>query len=259
MARFTARGLVVQDAPVRDAVGHVDVDALARVLASEPPALVHLCPIGSHRGVVQPVAEVVAACRAAGVPVVIDAAQALGPMDCRVDADAVYGTGRKWLAGPRGVGFLAVAPRLADVLRPPVPRASVMAGLESHEAFVAGRVGLAVAVGELVAADPERVRARLAGVGAHTRAVLDGVGGWAVVEPADEPSPTTTLRPPPGWDDERVAQAVARLLREHGVVVTYAGPERAPREVRTATLRVSPHLDVTEGEIDALAAALPRV
>ncbi len=260
VARFAARGLVVQDAPVADAVGHLDVDALARLLATDPPALVHLCPIGSHRGVVQPVAAVVAACRTAGVPVVVDAAQALGPVDCRFDADAVYGTSRKWLAGPRGVGFLAVAPRLADRLRPPVPRGdSVVAGLESHEAFVAGRVGLAGAVGELVAAGPERMRERLAAIGTAARAVLDGVGGWAVVEPAEEPSPTTTLRPPAGWDDERVASAHARLLTEHGIVVTYAGPDRAPREVQAATLRVSPHVDVTGDEIDALAAVLPRV
>lgn len=260
LVRFAERGLVVQDAPVADEVGHVDVDALVRLLATDPPAMVHLCAIASHRGVVQPVAQVVAACRAAGVPVVVDAAQALGPVDCRLDADAVYGTSRKWVTGPRGVGFLAVAPRLVDVLRPVEPwgEAGVPA-LESHEAFVAGRVGLAVAVAELLDAGPERVRARLTAVGARTRAVLDGVGGWAVVEPPDEPSPTTTLRPPAGWDDGRVLAATTGLLERHGIVVTFAGPARAPREARAATLRVSPHLDVTEDDLDALAEALPRV
>lgn len=260
LARFAERGLVVRDAPVTDELGHVDVDALVRLLATDPPALVHLCAIASHRGVVQPVGEVVAACRVAGVPVVVDAAQALGPVDCRLDADAVYGTSRKWLTGPRGVGFLAVAPRLVDVLRPVQPwgEAGVPA-LESHESFVAGRVGLAVAVAELLDAGPERVRAGLAAVGARTRAVLDGVGGWVVVEPADEPSPTTTLRPPAGWDDGRVLAATTRLLQNHGIVVTFAGPARAPREARAATLRVSPHLDVTLDELDALADALPQV
>jgi len=109
----------------------------------------------------------------------------------------------------------------------------------------------------LVAAGPEPVRQRLAAIGALSRAVLDGVGGWAVVEPADEPSATTTLRPPPGWDDARVARACRRLLTEHRIVVTYAGPDRAPAEVDAATVRVSPHLDVTAGEIGALADALP--
>jgi pyridoxal 5-phosphate dependent beta-lyase len=258
LALFAAYGLAVQVAPVADAVGHLDVDALARRLATDPPALVHLCAVGAHRGIVQPVAEVVAAGRSAGVPVVVDAAQAVGPVDCRIDADAIYGTSRKWLAGPRGVGFLAVAPALADRLRPAVDRGGPgVSGLESREAFVAGRVGLAVAVGELVAAGPEPVRQRLAAIGALSRAVLDGVGGWAVVEPADEPSATTTLRPPPGWDDARVARACRRLLTEHRIVVTYAGPDRAPAEVDAATMRVSPHVDVTEDQITALADALP--
>lgn len=244
-----ALGLVVEQAPVADAVGHVDVPALAAQLAADPPALVHLCPLGSHRGVAQPLAGVVAACRAAGVPVVVDAAQALGHLDCAVPADAVYATSRKWLAGPRGVGVLAVSDGLAARLDRPV------AGLEAAEGFVAGRLGLGVAVAEHLALGPAAVRAGLAAVGARTRAALDGVGGWRVVEPADEPTATTTLAPPPGWDDAGVAALRERLLAD-GVVTTYAGPERAPLEARAATLRVSPHLDVTDADLARLAAAL---
>lgn len=260
LALFAAHGLVVEVAPVADAVGHLDLDAVARRLATNPPALVHLCAVGSHRGVVQPVAQVVAAGRAAGVPVVVDGAQAVGPVDCRVGADAVYGTSRKWLAGPRGVGFLAVAPSLAGQLRPGGHRAASAVGeLESHEAFVAGRVGFAVAVREFVDAGPELLRDRLAAAGARTRALLHDVAGWTVVEPIDEPSPITTLRPPPDWGDARVEQASRRLRTEHRIVVTYAGPDRAPREVDTATLRVSPHVDATDDEIGALADALPQL
>ena len=254
-------GLQVDALPGCDEVGHLDPVALAGRLALDPPALVHLCGIGSHRGVVQPVRELVAVCRAAEVPVVVDAAQALGPVDCRVAADAIYGTSRKWLAGPRGVGFLVVAPELAARLHPAhdircAGGQARLAALESREAFIAGRVGLAVAVAEHLAVGPERIRDRLSEIGAHTRVVTDGAGGWSVVEPVSEPSPTTTLRPPPGSGDQRVAQARHELLTRHGILVTAAGPERAPRESSAATLRVSPHLDVTAGEIAALAAAL---
>jgi pyridoxal 5-phosphate dependent beta-lyase len=47
-----------------------------------------------------------------------------------------------------------------------------------------------------------------------------------------------------------------RLLTEHGIVVSALGPERAPGEMTGPVLRVSPHLDVTAEDLEALAAAL---
>ena len=249
-------GLVHQDLPV-DGAGRLDVEAAAVQLAAAPPAFVHLTVIGSHRGTVQPVAELAAVCRAAGVLLVLDAAQALGQVDLDCGADAVYATSRKWLAGPRGVGVLAVRPALARMLTPPLPSHDPslppMAALESHEAHVAGRVGLVLAVGEHLAAGPGRVRERLAALGRATREVLDGRSGWTVVERADEPSALTTLRPPDGVD---VAATLVRLLADHGIVTTAAGAERAPGEMTGPVLRVSPHVDGTVEQLEALAAAL---
>jgi pyridoxal 5-phosphate dependent beta-lyase len=124
---------------------------------------------------------------------------------------------------------------------------------ESHDAHVAGRVGLVLAVGEHLAAGPDRVRQRLAALGRATRERLDGRGGWSVVEPVDEPTAITTLRAPAGVD---VRATAARLRTEHGVLVTAAGRERAPAELAGPVLRVSPHLDATEDDLDTLAAAL---
>lgn len=265
---FRAHGLVPALIPVADDLGHADVDAFTRLLDADPPGLVHLCAIGSHRGVVQPVHALVRACRERGVPVVVDAAQALGHVDAAYDADAVYATGRKWLAGPRGVGFLALRPDRAGRLRAdPVAPGSAMTGadataagrLESREAFVGGRVGFAVAVREHLEAGPATVRAALRDVGRHARERLAGVGGWGVVEGVEEPSATTTLTPPAGWSDDEVDRARDELRTRHRVVVTYAGPERAPAEAVRATLRVSPHLDTTEEDLDVLAAALDAV
>jgi pyridoxal 5-phosphate dependent beta-lyase len=128
-----------------------------------------------------------------------------------------------------------------------------MRAFESAEAHVAGRVGLVLAVGEYLAAGPERVRQRLSGLGRATRELLDGVAGWRVVEPRDEPSATTTLVPPDGAD---VVATRARLIAEHGIVTTAIGPERAPGELTGPALRVSPHLDGTVEDLEALAAAL---
>ncbi len=254
-AMLRAAGLTVEPLAV-DGDGHADPDALERSLAADPPRLVHLTHVASHRGVVQPAREVAALCRAHGVPLVLDAAQSLGHVDVDLGADVVYSTSRKWLAGPRGVGVLCVRPAVAAELVPVLPAPAGLPpvrALESGEAHVAGRVGLVLAVGEHLAAGPHRVRERLAALGRAGRAVLDGAAGWRVVEPRDEPTATTTLRPPDGVD---VVATRARLVAEHGIVTTAALRERAPGEMTGPVLRVSPHVDGTVEDLEALAAAL---
>ncbi|MGY1741264.1 MULTISPECIES: ergothioneine biosynthesis PLP-dependent enzyme EgtE [unclassified Blastococcus] len=255
VAILRAAGLTPVPLPV-DARGRVVPDQLERLLAADPPAAVHLTHVPSHRGLLQPAREVAAACRAAGVPLVLDAAQSLGQVDADLGADAVYGTSRKWLAGPRGVGFLCVRPALAARLTPVLAAPAdlpPMRAFESGEAHVAGRVGLVLAVGEHLAAGPERVRERLAALGRVGRELLDGAAGWRVVEPVDEPTAATTLTPPEGVD---VVATRVRLLTEHGIVTTAIGVERAPGEMTGPVLRVSPHVDATVDDLEALAAAL---
>jgi pyridoxal 5-phosphate dependent beta-lyase len=255
VAQLRAYGLRPEPLPV-DGIGRADVEALDRLLRDDPPRFVHLTHVASHRGVVQPARQIAELCRAAGVPLVLDAAQSLGHVDTDLGADVVYGTSRKWLAGPRGVGMLFVRPRLAAELTPVLPEPEgvpPMRAFESGEAHIAGRVGLVVAVGEHLAAGPDRVRERLSALGRAARTLLDGVGGWQVVEPVDEPTATTTLRPPDGVD---VPTTRARLMGEHGIVTTAIGVERAPGELTGPVLRVSPHLDATVDDLEALAAAL---
>jgi pyridoxal 5-phosphate dependent beta-lyase len=255
VAQLRTFGLRPTPLPV-DGVGRADLEAVELMLATEPPRFVHLTHIGSHRGVVQPAAEMATLCRSAGVPLVLDAAQSLGHTDTDVGADVVYSTSRKWMAGPRGVGVLCVRPSLAAELTPALPEPEgvpPMRAFESGEGHVAGRVGLVLAVGEHVAAGPARVHERLAAIGRLTRSILDGAAGWQVIEPVDEPSATTTLRPPEGVD---VRETRARLLAEHGIVTTAIEQQRAPGELTGPVLRVSPHLDLDAVELTALAAAL---
>ena len=201
------------------------------------------------------VAEV---CHALGVPLVVDAAQALGHIDCVVEADAIYASSRKWLAGPRGVGVLAVRPALAATLRPRLPPPEwelpipVMTALAEGEANVAARVGLSVALGDHLAAGPAVVRARLAELGPLTRAALAEVRGWRVVEPLEEPTAITTLAATDGADPKKVR---SWLIAERGIVTTYAEVARAPFEMRTPVLRVSPHVATAE-DLQTFAEAL---
>ena len=259
---FTDRGLRLAPLPV-DGTGAVDVDSLRQFFGVRMPRLVHLTMVASHRPLVQPAGAVAEVCREFGVPLWVDAAQALGHVDVSgCGADAVYATSRKWLTGPRGVGVLGIGggwlaklrPRVSELEREAVGDGSPVLLLEPHEAHVAGRIGLCNAVYEFLSAGPSGVWERLASVAAQTRSVLSDVPGWSLVGDADAPSAITALRPSKGQD---VAAVRSMLLAEHKIVTTAAVPARAPRDMAEAYLRVSPHVDVTEEDLKKLAAALP--
>ncbi len=258
LAVMAANGFDVRALPT-DGASRLDVEATARELATDRPSLVHLTALASHRGVAQPMAALADVCRDLELALVIDGAQAFGHLDCAVTPSAIYSSSRKWVAGPRGVGFLAVRPDLAQRLRPRLPPPewdlglSVMERLELGEANVAARVGYSVALGEYLAAGPQQISARLAEVGAMTREALAGVNGWRVVEALDEPTAITTLEPVGGADPQKVR---AQLIAERGIVTTCAETQRAPFEMASPVLRASPHVDVTAGQLEQLAEAL---
>jgi pyridoxal 5-phosphate dependent beta-lyase len=258
LAVMAVNGFQVSALPVDD-LGRLTVDDAARRLANDPPALVHLTPLASHRGLAQPLAELAEVCRDIGVPLVVDAAQALGHIDCAVGAAAVYSSSRKWMAGPRGVGMLAVRQELAQRLRPRLPPPEwglgmpVMQSLDLGETNVAARVGLSVALGEHLAAGPGQIRDQLAQVGRMTRTALADAKGWRVIEPPDEPTAITTLEPVDGADPQQIR---AWLITQRGIVTTYAEMQRAPFEMTAPLLRVSPHVDTTAEDLDRFAEAL---
>jgi pyridoxal 5-phosphate dependent beta-lyase len=258
LALMTVHDFHRQTLPVDDD-GRVLVERAATLLAAEPPDLVHLTAVASHRGVVQPLPDMARLCRELGVPLIVDAAQALGQIDCAVGADVLYASSRKWLAGPRGVGVLAVRPSLMQQLQPRLPpkewagSLSVAERLELGEANVAAQVGFSVAVGEYAAARQAAVQARLAEVGRASRTALTDVPGWRVVEAVDEPSVITTLAPVGGADPVEVRQW---LITERRIVTTAVPVARAPLELTAPVLRISPHVDTTEDDLAVFAAAL---
>lgn len=270
MSRASRDGVTLVELPVGSS-GRLDlagvVDELSRGLD-----LVTFPQVAGHRGLAQPAAEVAAACRAAGVPLLLDAAQSLGQADvATVGADAVVGTARKWLGGPRGVGFVVVRREVAERLTPLTPslashvfttggygvETKPVAGggpgrLETGETSVAARVGFAQALAEHVTLGPERVVAALHALAGTVRRGVDGVAGWRVVEPVDEPTAITTLVPPPGVD----ISAVRLALLDAGVLTSALLPDRAPRDMDGERLRLSPWLDVTSAGLETFAAAL---
>jgi selenocysteine lyase/cysteine desulfurase len=94
--------------------GGVDPESVRKLARNPRCRLVVLTWVPTNSGLVQDAAAVGAVCEDAGVPYVIDACQAVGqiPVDVHaVRCDYLAGTARKFLRGPRGIGFLYVSDR----------------------------------------------------------------------------------------------------------------------------------------------------
>lgn len=287
----------------------LDPGGLASMLAGGLD-LVVLSHISSHRGVVQPAAAAGRLCRAAGVPLILDVCQSLGHVDTGgTGATAYVGTSRKWLAGPRGVGFLivpgltggmdAAAPALGghewvrgeasalgghEWVQGEAPsfgghgwgqeeaspfgghgwmrgEAAPLAGAaryETSEGPIAARAGFGVAVLEHRALGPAAVHARLAELGVMARRLLDGIGGWRAGEPLDEPSAIVTLRPPPGVDPEAAVEDARSRAAEASLLIGAVPVGRAPADLPTPVLRISPSPGAYQEDLHALARVLDR-
>ena len=146
-----------------DGLGRVDPDAVLDAIRPGETALVHVQWANHEVGTLQPVAEVVAGCRARGALTHVDAACAAGhaPIDFHaLGADLLSVSAHK-LGGPQGVGALLVRRglRLRPLLLGGEQERSRRAGTEN----VAGIVGFGAAAAVLsgaAALDGETARAR---------------------------------------------------------------------------------------------------
>ena len=265
--RTGAAVVVVPD----DEHGQVDVERLEAML-DERVKLVSLVHVPSQGGLVQPAAAVGAACRAAGVPLLLDACQSVGqmPVDVRdIGCDMLSATGRKFLRGPRGTGFLYVRRELIEELEPPLldlhaaewqPDGSYTIRpdarrFENWETNVATKIGLGVAAEYALdiglAAICDRVRA-LAG---DLRERLQALPGVSVHDRGEELGAIVTF----AVEGRPTAEVVA-ALRAAGVntslsPATYARLDLDARGL-TDLVRASPHYYNDIADIDRLLDAL---
>jgi cysteine desulfurase/selenocysteine lyase len=161
LQRARQTGAVIEVVP-DDETGQICVEALRGMLDARVK-LIALTHVPTNGGLVNPAAEVGKVARQAGILYLLDACQSAGQMPLNVEelgCDLLSATGRKFLRGPRGTGFLYVREAVLERLEPPfldmfaaewVSRDSYRMQpdarrFEAFEANIAAKIGLGVAV-----------------------------------------------------------------------------------------------------------------
>ncbi|MGH3769011.1 MAG: aminotransferase class V-fold PLP-dependent enzyme [Pseudonocardiaceae bacterium] len=256
-----------------DEHGQLCVADLRRRLDGGAVKLIAITHVPTQGGLVNPAEEVGALAREAGVPFLLDACQSVGqlPIDVqRLGVDLLSATGRKFLRGPRGTGFLYVRRSILDHLEPPFldlhaatwtapDRYEIRPDarrFESWETNYASKIGLGVAVDYALSWGLDAIAARVTALAEGLRERLRALDGVHVHDQGLRRCGIVTFTV-----DGVAAGDVQRRLAESGVntSVSHASSARLdlPRRGLPELVRASAHYYNTDDELDRLVTALP--
>jgi cysteine desulfurase/selenocysteine lyase len=264
----TARrhGVVIDIIP-DDAFGAIDPAAL-REMIDDRVRLISVTWIPTNGGLTNPAAEIGKIAREAGVPYLLDACQAVGqlPIDVRaLGCDMLTGTGRKFLRGPRGTGFLYVRRDLLLQLEPPMidhfaapwtsPDGYTLRRdarrFETWENNYAARLGLGAAADYARAVGLEAIETRCRALANRLRDGLRSLDNVAILDLGRDPCAIVSF----SLRDYPVGAALAEAASRN--IIIGASPPASTRLDSEARglgyiLRASPHYFNIEGDVDRL-------
>jgi cysteine desulfurase / selenocysteine lyase len=263
-------GAVVEVIP-NDEHGQISIEALRRALDT-PAKLIAITHVPTNGGLVNPAAEVGRLAREAGVLYLLDACQSVGQMPINVDVigcDMLSATGRKFLRGPRGTGFLYVRRSVLEALEPPfvdLHAAQWVARdrfelrqdarrFENWETYYAGKIGLGVAIDYALQWGLEAIWARVSALAASLRSQLQAIPGVAVHDLGVERCGIVSFSID-GHEPEMIRGALAE--RRINVTVSRLASTRLDMEARglPSVVRASVHYYNTEEEVERFCATL---
>ncbi|WP_321448168.1 aminotransferase class V-fold PLP-dependent enzyme [uncultured Cohaesibacter sp.] len=254
-----------------DETGALDITALESMI-TEKTALIAITWVPTNGGLVNPAAAVGAIAKKHGVPYLLDACQAVGQMPVDVEAlncDFLSATGRKFLRGPRGIGFLYIKEKWLETLEPVMLdhfgapwvsrdqyalRADARR-FENWENSYALRAGLKVACDYALAIGLEAIEARVTELSDYARARISALKGGQVHDIGAKQCAIVSFTIE-GLDP----RPTVALLRQQGIAIGASNPEstRLDAEERKlpVLLRMAPHYYNNKAEIDTALAAL---
>lgn len=181
-----------------DSSGRLDLRKFEEAI-DDRVKLIALTHVPSKCGVIHPASEVGQLARRHGIPYLLDACQSVGQIDLNVEeigCDMLVGSGRKYLRGPRGTGFMYVRRSSLAKLEPAwVDMHSAQwldtqqirvrddaRRFESWERYVAGQIALGVAVDYALAIGMPAIQARVQALAAMLRQQLADIPGVVLHE-----------------------------------------------------------------------------
>jgi len=250
-----------------DTDGALDVAALERMIDGHVK-LIAITWVPTNGGLTNPAAAVGRVARAHGIPYLLDACQAVGQMPVDVDAigcDMLAATGRKFLRGPRGTGFLYVRRDLLRQLEPPMidhfaapwvardryELRDDARRFETWENNYAARAGLGMAVDYALDLGLEAIETRCRLLSTRLRAGLAEIAGVTLRDLGRNPSAIVSFT-----IEGHEAAAVVAGADQAGITIGASQPSstRLDAEARRLppVVRASPHYYNSEEEIDRL-------
>lgn len=261
------RGVEILHAPDLQE-GGVDPDGVRALVARGGVKLVAVSWVPTNSGLVQAVEAVGTVCEDFGVPYLVDACQAVGqmPVDVtRLRCDYLSTTGRKFLRGPRGIGFLYVSERAlkrgdaplfvdmrgANWTAPDEFRLTAGARrFEEWERPYALQLGLGAAARYALDVGLETIRDRAWALAARLREELTGMPGVRVLDRGTTRCAIVTFHVE-GRDRSEVAAALARHRINAGVTLREFGILDFDAKGVAHAVRLSPHYYNTDREVAA--------